>query len=87
MINETAYVIENGMVVTKVTMKRYRDGFFLVTFPDGSFSALRSGRLFLTEKAAKESMERKIKKITLARRTEGYDSPYRYMDPHNRYGA
>lgn len=87
MINQMAFVVENGMVVTKVMIKDYRRGFFIVNFPDGSFSALRSSRLFLTKDEAERSMEDKSRRVKITRRAIGYDSPYRYIDPRNRYGA
>ena len=87
MINQTAYVIENGSLVSEVMIKAYLRGLFIVQFSDHSFSALKAHRLFLTKEKAEESMEKRDKRIKIARRCEGYDSPYRYNDPRNRYGA
>lgn len=87
MINQTAYIIENGLVITQVMIKAYRRGVFIVQFSDHSFSALKGHRLFMTKEKAEQSMRERDKKITLAKMFEGYDSPYRYIDPRSRYGA
>ena len=87
MINQIAYVVENGMAVTKIMIKDYRRGLFIVEFPDKSFSALRAHRIFMTKEEAEEKINQKYKRIEIARRAEGYGSPYRYLDPRSRYGA
>lgn len=55
-----AYVIENNMYISKVEVLRKDTAFYTIRFPNGSESCLRSSRLYMTEKDAKDALKKKI---------------------------
>ena len=53
---QTAYIIENGLHTTPVSVIRTEGTFGIVRFPTGGVSRLKTDRLFATEAEAKVAM-------------------------------